>query len=67
VVLLAASGDTSAAVAENSQLIGRLESSYGETDARLIPPLQRQLELLIDAGRKKEAKAIRKRLKKLSR
>jgi tetratricopeptide (TPR) repeat protein len=67
VVLLTAAGRTDEAARENASIIQALEAAHGPTDARLIAPLQRQVELLIELGRKKEAKAIRKRLKKMSR
>ncbi len=49
----------------NSDLLRRLEEAWGAEDPRLVPVLKRQQLLLAEAGRKKEAKAIRKRLGKL--
>jgi tetratricopeptide (TPR) repeat protein len=67
VALLALAGRTSEAAEENALLIGNLEDVYGPDAINLIPALERQQILLTEAGRKKEAKAIKKRLRKLSR
>jgi tetratricopeptide (TPR) repeat protein len=66
VTLLAAAGRADEAVAANATIIQALEATHGPNDARLVAPLERQHNLLVDAGRKKEARAIRKRLKKLT-
>ena len=47
----------------NGHLIETLEQTYGADDPRLSLPLQRQYELLSELGRKKEAKAVKKRLR----
>jgi hypothetical protein len=65
VAVLAAAGQVAEAIAENELLIRELEASYGTDSRRLAPALEGQLELLTEAGRKKEAKAVKKRLKKL--
>jgi tetratricopeptide (TPR) repeat protein len=64
-VLLVSAGRDSEAVEVYGELIPMLETANGVNDPRLIPTLQTQMELLKQLGRKKEAKAIKKRLKKL--
>jgi tetratricopeptide (TPR) repeat protein len=64
-LLLMAAGRISEAVQVHGELIPMLEMDYGVNDPRLIPPLESQMDLLKQLGRKKEAKAIKKRLKKL--
>ncbi len=49
----------------NAALISALEQAWGADDPRLLPSLRLQYDLLKDARRKKEAKAIKKRIKKL--
>lgn len=49
----------------NTWLIAAQERAWGETSPRLIPALERQLDLLTQTGLKKQAKAVKKRLKKL--
>ena len=49
----------------NTELLADLEAAWGERDARLAPVLERQITLLTELGRKKEAKTLRKRLRKL--
>jgi tetratricopeptide (TPR) repeat protein len=66
VTLLAASEDKRSAADENAKLIEALESAFGADSPRLIEPLVRQQDLLIGLGEKKQAKAIKKRIKKLS-
>ena len=63
--LLTEAGLTDEALQVNSDLLQRLEKAWGADDPRLIPVLHRQQLLLAEVGRKKEAKAIRKRLGKL--
>ena len=63
VALLQAAGRLDEAASVNGQLIETLEQTYGDDDPRLSLPLQRQHELLSELGRKKEAKAIKKRLR----
>jgi len=53
------------AVAANAWLIAMQERAWGESSSRLRPALERQLDLLTQTGLKKEAKAVKKRLKKL--
>jgi hypothetical protein len=65
VELLAAAGRLDEAVEVNASLIAELENSYGTEDARLLPPLEQQQELLTKAKRRKEARAVKKRIKKL--
>jgi len=67
VTLLAAAGQNDEALAENALVISAMEEAFGDRDPRLVPPLERRRELLTDLGRKKEAKAVRKRIKKLAR
>ena len=66
VTLLAAAGETNEALAVNADVLSDLEAEYGPSDSRLVPVLGQRMNILIDAGRKKEAKKINKRLKKLS-
>jgi tetratricopeptide (TPR) repeat protein len=63
VSLLQAAGRLDEAAALNGRLIETLEQTYGADDPRLSLPLQRQYELLSELGRKKEAKAVKKRLR----
>jgi tetratricopeptide (TPR) repeat protein len=65
VALLVAADRTEEALAENTLLIETLESGLRPDDARLVPALQRQQELLTALGRKRDAKAIKKRLRRL--
>jgi tetratricopeptide (TPR) repeat protein len=67
VPLLQAAGRLDEAVTENGLLIEALEATYGTDDAKLSLPLQRQVDLLTDLGRKKEAKALKKRLRQFER
>lgn len=61
--LLQAAGRFDEAATENERLIESLEQAYGSDDPKLSLPLQRQVELLTELGRKKEAKALKKRLR----
>ncbi len=63
--LLTEDGRWSEALTVNSRLLEQLEASWGDSDPRLAPVLERQMLLLTELGRKKEAKAFRKRLAKL--
>jgi hypothetical protein len=67
VTLLAAAGRYEEALAENAVVLAELEARYGPSDKRLMPVLGQRLELYESAGNKKQAKKIRKRIKKLSR
>jgi tetratricopeptide (TPR) repeat protein len=53
------------ALTANAWLITVQERAWGETSPRLVPTLERQLDLLTRTGLKKQAKAVKKRLKKL--
>jgi tetratricopeptide (TPR) repeat protein len=53
------------AVTANAWLIAAQEEAWGDESVRLRPALERQLEMLTAAGLKKQAKAVKKRLKKL--
>ncbi|RLB37163.1 MAG: hypothetical protein DRH30_13660 [Deltaproteobacteria bacterium] len=53
------------ALTANAWLIAAQEKAWGESSLRLVPALERQLELLTKVGLKKQAKAMKKRLKKL--
>jgi len=63
--LLTEDGRWSEALTVNSVLLDRLEASWGASDPKLAPVVERQVLLLTELGRKKEAKAMRKRLAKL--
>jgi len=63
--LFVAAGRTDQALTANAWLITAQERAWGETSPRLVPALERQLDLLTEAGLKKQAKAVKKRLKKL--
>jgi tetratricopeptide (TPR) repeat protein len=67
VTLLAAAGRWEEALAENAAMLADAEAQFGPTDRRLMPVLGQRLELLEGAGRRKEAKQVRKRMKKISR
>ena len=66
VTLLATAGKTDEALAVNAEVLSDLEADYGPTDSRLVPVLGQRMNILIDAGRKKEARKINKQLKKIS-
>jgi len=53
------------AATANTWLITVQERVWGEDSLRLRPALERQLDLLTQTGLKKQAKAVKKRLKKL--
>ena len=63
--LFVAAGRMDNAVIANNWLITMQEKAWGESSMRLRPALERQLELLTAAGLKKQAKQVKKRLKKL--
>jgi tetratricopeptide (TPR) repeat protein len=67
VSLLIAAGRTADAAAENAAVIETLEASVGPDDPRLLGPLRTQQELLSDLGRRKEARAVKKRVRRLER
>ncbi len=63
--LLLAAGDDHQAAEVNNELITLLEDRYGPDDPRLLPVLQSQMELLKSQKRKGEAKALKKRIRKI--
>lgn len=63
--LLLAQKRNAEAADTNGTLISALEQSWGRDDPRLLPSLRLQYDLLKEARRKKEAKVIKKRIKKL--
>ncbi len=67
VTLLAAAGRWDEALAENMMVLENLEARLGPSDPRLIPVLAQRVALLEEAGRKRDAKQVRKRLKKMPR
>ena len=67
VTLLAAAGRYDEALAENAVALADLEAQYGTSDMRLVPVLTQRQTLYESAGNKKQAKKIKKRIKKLSR
>jgi hypothetical protein len=67
VTLLAAAGRYEEALVENAAVLADLEAQYGPSDKRLVPVLSQRQALYESAGNKKQAKKIKKRLKKLSR
>ena len=67
VTLLAAAGRYDEALAENAAVLADLEAQYGPSDKRLVPVLSQRQALYESAGNKKQAKKIKKRLKKLTR
>ncbi len=67
VTLLAAAGRWEEALAENAATLADAEAQFGPTDRSLMPVLGQRLALLEGAGMKKEAKQVRKRMKKISR
>jgi tetratricopeptide (TPR) repeat protein len=65
VELYVAADRTNDALTANAWLITAQERAWEEDSPRLRPALERQLELLTEAGLKKQAKQVKKRLKKL--
>jgi len=65
--LLAAAGDTAGAAEANAALIAEQEAAWGADDPRLLPALSRQLDLLTQLKHKREARALKKRIRKLER
>lgn len=63
--LFTAAGRLDRAATANAWLLATVEEAWGESSPRLRPILERQLDLLTELGLKKEAKAVKKRLKKL--
>jgi tetratricopeptide (TPR) repeat protein len=67
VTLFAAAGRYEEALVENAAVLADLEAQYGPSDKRLVPVLSQRQALYESAGNKKQAKKIKKWLKKLSR
>jgi hypothetical protein len=65
--LLTTAGRSTQAVDANAELLHRLENVRGASDQSLLPVLQPQYGLLRSLHRKKEARAIKKRLRRLER
>lgn len=65
--LLRAAGRSSQAIEANTKLIAAIETARGPDDPSLLPVLRAQEELLRSVHRKKEARKIHKRLRKLER
>ncbi len=63
--LFLAANQLDKALTANTWLIATQERAWGEASTRLVPALERQLDLLTKTGLKKPAKAVKKRLKKL--
>jgi tetratricopeptide (TPR) repeat protein len=66
VTLLSAAGRYDEALTENAAMLADLEARYGSMDRLLMPVLGQRLHLYDAAGKKKQAKKIRKRMKKIS-
>jgi tetratricopeptide (TPR) repeat protein len=67
VTLLAAAGRYDEALAENAVVLADLETQYGPSDNKLVPILSQRQELCEAAGDKKQAKKIKKQIKKMTR
>ncbi len=65
--VLQAAGRTGEALEANTLLLDSLFQAHGGDDPSMLPDLERQQELLTAAGRKREARKVRKRIRKLSR
>jgi hypothetical protein len=65
--LLVEAGRPDEALTVNTRLLEGLGAQWGEDDPRLAPVLERQAGLLAELGHRKQAKAVRKRLRKLER
>jgi hypothetical protein len=66
-LLLTAGGDYGAALTENTVVLEALERELGPDDPRLLPVLEQRLDILERTGPKKEAKRVKKRIKKMTR
>lgn len=66
-ILLAAACEYGAALAENTTLLEAAEAELGPDSPRLLPLLELRLDLLTRIGEKKQAKQVKKRIKKISR
>jgi len=67
ILLLVAADRNEEALAENSIVLDAMEAEFGPQDPRLVPVLEQRLDLFTRVGKKKDAKAVKKRLKKMSR
>ena len=67
VSLLTAAGEYDEALTVNAAVLTAMEAQYGTDDPRLLPVLEQRVEVLTAAGQKKQAKKVRKRMKKLTR
>ncbi len=67
IALLEAAGRRREALEANTARIASIEAAKGPEAPELLPVLERQERLLTGLGRKREAKKVRKRLKKLRR
>jgi hypothetical protein len=67
VTLLAAAGRYEEALAQNAVVLAELEAQYGPSDQRLVAILSQRQELCEAAGDKKQAKQIKKQIKKMAR
>lgn len=65
VSLLQLVGRADDAAAENAAVIAAIESTMGEGASQLLEPLRLQQQLLTEAGRKAEAKKLKKRIRTL--
>ena len=65
--LLAAAGQHDEGLAVNATVLAAMEAQYGTDDPRLLPVLEQRQEILTAAGRKKQAKKVGKRMKKMGR
>lgn len=65
--LLAAAGEYGEALAENTVVLEAAEAELGPDSPRLLKLLEQRLELLTEIGDKKQAKQVKKRIKKISR
>jgi hypothetical protein len=63
--LLVATGRTADAALENAVLIELLEAGMGPDDPRLLEPLRTQQALLSELGQRSEARAVKKRLRRI--
>lgn len=65
--LLEAAGRVDEALAANREVVATLEADRREPDPRLLVPLQVQQRLLEAAGERREARRVKKRIRKLER
>jgi len=60
-----AAGEKKQAVRTNGELLGLLEQRWGSNDDRLLPVLERQLLYTTELHQRKQARALKKRIRKL--